>query len=232
MVCHMCAIKPPLDPLPPCSAAILAGGAATRMGGVQKGLLDVCGRPILDIAIQSLAGIFQDIVIVCKDPVPLAEHLKTHTGKVRVALDSFDARSSLTGIHAALAATSNTHCFVMACDAGLVRPALMQALLNHMRPGDDVVIPRKPDGYYEPLCAIYSRRCLPHIEAQLLRGDYKIIKFFDNVTVNPLPVEALLAVDPELVSFQNANTPEDLRKLRDTAQSLLGPTLDSIQEGQ
>ncbi len=230
MVSHMCATTQPPSALP-CSAAILAGGAATRMGGVQKGLLDVCGRPILDLAIDTLSGLFDDLLVVCKDPAPLEGYLRSRMGRVRVALDSFEARSSLTGIHAALQGARHPHCFVMACDAALVRPALVQALLDHLRPEDDVVIPRKPDGYFEPLCAIYSRRCLAHIAAQLAAGDYKIINFFGQVQVRPLPVEALLRADPDLVSFHNANTPEDLRKLRDTAQSLLRPRLETAQEG-
>lgn len=231
MVFHMCATTPPPSALP-CSAAILAGGAATRMGGVQKGLLDVCGRTILDLAIETLSGLFDDLLVVCKDPAPLEAHLQGHAGRVRVALDSFEARSSLTGIHAALQNARHPHCFVMACDAALVRPALVRALLDHLRPEDDVVIPRKPDGYVEPLCAIYSRRCLAHIAAQLAADNFKIINFFGQVQVRPLPVEALLRADPDLVSFLNANTPEDLRKLRDTAQRLLRPRLEPAQEGQ
>ncbi|MDO9631375.1 MAG: molybdenum cofactor guanylyltransferase, partial [Humidesulfovibrio sp.] len=61
--------------------------------------------------------------------------------------------------------------------------------------------------------------CLPHIEAQLAREDYKIIRFFDQVRVSPLPVETLLAADPDLMTFRNANTPEELELLRQTVLS-------------
>lgn len=192
------------------------------MGGVQKGLLDVGGRPMLDLTIAALSPLFSDLMVVSKEPAPLQNYLQGQAGRVRAVHDSFADRSSLTGIHTALANAAHGHCFVIACDAPLVRPALVTALLGHLRPDDDVVLPRKPDGYFEPLCAIYSRRCLEHITSQLSGADYKIINFFGKVQVRPLPVEALLHADPDLVSFQNANTPEDLRKLRDTAQSLLG----------
>ncbi len=210
-------------PWPACGAAILAGGAATRMGGIQKGLLEVAGRPLLDHALATLSPFFEDIMVVCRDPEPLRAYLSGLSGKVRAVGDSFEARSSLTGIHAALAGARAPHVFVMACDTPLLRPALLSALLAHLRPEDDVVLPRKPDGYFEPLCAVYSTRCLPHIAEQLGRGDCKIIRFFDKVRVHPLPVEELLRADPDLISFQNANTPEDLRKLRETAQALLRP---------
>lgn len=226
----MCSVLPPTNSTP-CSAAILAGGAATRMGGVQKGLLEVCGRPMLDLTIEALSPLFDDLMVVSKEPGPLAEYLGTQGGRVRAVHDSFEARSSLTGIHTALANAACAHCFVVACDAPLVRPALVQELRTRLRPEDDVVIPRKPDGYFEPLCAIYSSRCLEHITRQLGNADYKIITFFPLVTVRPLPVEALLRADPDLVSFQNANTPEDLRKLRISAQSLLSPSLGFQKEG-
>ena len=202
----------------PCTAAILAGGAAKRMGGATKALLDVGGRTILDILLESLGNGFSEVLLVAKEP----EVFQPMQARApwRLVLDTCHARSSLTGIHTALANARTEHVFITACDTPLLRPRLLNALLQHLRPEDDVVVPLKPDGYFEPLCAVYSRRCLPHIEAQLEREDYKIIRFFDKVRVSPLPQQILLEADPDLVSFRNANTPEDLELLRQTARSL------------
>ncbi len=205
----------------PCTAAILAGGAAKRMGGAVKALLDVGGQTILDTLLTTLSGRFVEMLLVAKEPeafLPLQQ-----AAPWRLVLDARPGRSSLTGIHTALVSARTEHVFITACDTPLLRPALLDALLGHLRPEDDVVLPRKPDGYFEPLCALYSRRCLPHIEAQLDREDHKIIRFFDRVRVSPLPVEALLRADPELVSFRNANTPEELALLRQTARTLPTP---------
>lgn len=207
---------------PRCSAAILAGGAATRMGGVTKGLLDVLGRPILDTIAGVLAPHFEDVMLVVKEEAPYQEYLSRCPHPLRLVRDGWDHRSSLTGIHAALEHSRQEHCFITACDTPLLRPALLQALLAHLEPDDDVVLPLKPDGYFEPLCAIYSRRCLPHITAQLERQQFKIIRFFDEVRLHALPPELLLAADPDLVSFKNANTPEELTSLRQCARGLLG----------
>ncbi|MHC1701527.1 MAG: molybdenum cofactor guanylyltransferase [Humidesulfovibrio sp.] len=202
----------------PLTAAILAGGAAKRMGGATKALLEVGGRSILDTLVATLSGRFAEILLVAKEPE--AFQALEPGAPWRLVLDANPARSSLTGIHTALANARTEHVFITACDTPFVRPELLEALLAHLRPEDDVVLPRKPDDYFEPLCAVYSRRCLPHIKAQLDRGDYKIIRFFDQVRVSPLPVEALLRADPDLLSFRNANTPEDLELLRQTARSL------------
>ena len=88
----------------------------------------------------------------------------------------------------------------------------MELLLAEARPEDDVVIPLKEDGYREPLCAVYSKRCLPFIEEQLRRDDFKIIRFFDRVRVREVPIARLLPGDPDQVSFFNVNTPDDLRQ--------------------
>lgn len=216
--------------VPSVSAAILVGGAATRMGGAAKALLDVGGRSILAWLLDVLAPRFAEVLLVAKEPEPyrtLCAELTTEFSaglpvapSVRLALDSLPCRSSLTGIHTALANARTEHVFLTACDTPLLRPALVDALLSHLRPEDDVTLPLKPDGYYEPLCALYSRRCLPHIEAQLARGDHKIIRFFGQVRVNPLPASALLQADPEQLSFRNANCLDELRALRETALSL------------
>lgn len=193
------------------------------MGGAVKALLEVDGQTILETLVGTLSGRFAELLLVAKEPAPFAP--LQPGAPWRLVLDASPARSSLTGIHTALASACMEHVFITACDTPLLRPQLLDALLGHLRPEDDVVLPLKPDGYFEPLCALYSRRCLPHIEAQLQREDYKIIRFFDKVRVSPLPVETLLKADPDLVSFRNANTPEDLSLLRQAAQGL------SAQEG-
>jgi molybdopterin-guanine dinucleotide biosynthesis protein A len=216
----MSGTKPDSPPLP-CTAAILAGGAARRMGGATKALLQVGDRTILDTLVATLSGRFAEILLVAKEPE--AFQVLQPGAPWRLVLDDNPARSSLTGICTALKHARTDHVFITACDTPLLRPALLSALLEHLRPEDDVVLPLKPDGYFEPLCAVYSRRCLPHIEAQLQREDYKIIRFFDKVRVSPLPVETLLRADPDLVTFRNANTPEELEMLRQTARTLLSP---------
>ncbi|MFQ6044546.1 MAG: hypothetical protein ACE5PV_27145, partial [Candidatus Poribacteria bacterium] len=46
----------------------------------------------------------------------------------------------------------------------------------------DIVIPKHSKGY-EPLCAIYAKSCLPHIEEFLQANRLKIIDIFPRVRV-------------------------------------------------
>lgn len=190
---------------------ILAGGLGTRMGHVRKAFIEIGGRTILDRLLSVYEPFFSEIIIAARE-------VENFAGCGHpVATDRFEARSSLTGIHAGLAAMKASHGFFAACDAPFLQPGLVQALLAEVREDDDVVIPLKEDGYREPLCAIYSRRCLAPIEAQLARDDFKIIRFFDQVRVREVDVARLKAGDPELLSFFNVNRPEDLERAEELA---------------
>ncbi|MBU1612314.1 MAG: molybdenum cofactor guanylyltransferase, partial [Proteobacteria bacterium] len=121
--------------------------------------------------------------------------------------------------HAGLWAAKAPFVFVAPCDMPFLQPGLVQALLAEVDGGADVVIPLKENGRMEPLCAVYSKACLPHIQVQLADGDCKIIRFFDKIRVRTVPVARLRVADPDLLSFVNLNTPDELAQARALATS-------------
>ena len=199
---------------PEVAGLILAGGLGSRMGYVDKSALVVHGRTILDRLLDVYTRIFPEILIAVGKPGDASRSWNLPDG-VRTVLDEYPGRSSLTGIHAGLRNATLPHVFVAACDAPFLRPGLVERLVGELEPGDDVVIPRRENGRLEPLCAIYSRRCLPHIEERLGQGDFKIIRFFPKVRVREVDVEKLRVADPGLESFANVNTPGDLAVLNE-----------------
>lgn len=190
------------------ACTILAGGLGTRMGRARKAFLEVDGQRIIDRLLSVCRPLFDEVIISCR------EREGFEFDGVKLAPDNFDARSSLTGIQAGLIACEAAHTFVTACDAPFLQGGLVEILLQEADPDVDVIVPIKADGYMEPLCAIYSKRCLPHIEAQLRARDYKVINFFDKVRVKRVPGEKLRKGDPDLLSFLNVNTPEELEAAR------------------
>lgn len=192
---------------------ILAGGLGTRMGNTRKGFIEINGRIIIERLLAVYHPLFQEIIIAARE----VDDFKSFG--YPVAKDNFDARSSLTGIHAGLAAMQSSHGFFAACDAPFLQKGLVEALLSEVEPDFDIIIPLKEDGYREPLCAVYSKRCLKFIEAQLERGDYKIIRFFEHVKVKEVPVARLKADDPDFISFFNVNRPEDLAEAERLAKA-------------
>jgi len=187
----------------PCSGAILSGGLNTRMGGQNKAFVSVGNQRILDRLYNTFQDLFEELLLVTNDPL---EYL---SWDMMIVTDLFPIRSSLTGIHAALFHCSQPHVFVTACDTPFLKKAVIKALLEELEPKWDVVIPITEEGN-QPLCAIYSKRCIKPIELQLQHEDPKIVNFFSKVRVKEVPEERLRTVDPALVSFFNINTPEDL----------------------
>ncbi|WP_432738242.1 molybdenum cofactor guanylyltransferase [Maridesulfovibrio sp. FT414] len=186
------------------SAAILAGGEGRRMGRTDKSCLEISGQKLVSRIIRSLEGLFNEIFVITRTP-------ENHPDlKVRLVGDIFELRSSLTGLHSALYHARTDHVFITACDSPFLNRELITAFLNHLQPDDDVLIPIHPDGMYEPLCAVYSRRCLPFIEQNLEKNIFQIIRFFPQVKVHTVDTDFLQKKDHDLETFINVNTPEEL----------------------
>ena len=187
----------------PCSGVILSGGLNTRMGGKNKALLSPGGQTIMDRLYNTLRGSFDEVLLVTNNP------LQYLSWDLTIVTDLFPIRSSLTGIHAGLFYASAPHAFITACDTPFLKTELIRVLLEELEPKQDVIMPVTGKGN-EPLCAIYSKRCIKPIERQLKNKDTKIVNFFPKVRVKEIPEARLRSADPHLISFFNINTPKDL----------------------
>jgi molybdopterin-guanine dinucleotide biosynthesis protein A len=76
----------------------------------------------------------------------------------------------------------------------------------------DAVIVRA-GGRLEPLHAFWSRACLAPLESLLARGDPSLRDLAAAVRTRIVEEADWRTVDPALRSLENANTPEDARRL-------------------
>jgi len=199
----------------PYSGIILSGGLNTRMGGKDKAFLSVGNKTIMDRLYNTLQGLFDEVLLVTNNP------LQYISWDLTIVTDLFPIRSPLTGIHAGLFHASAPHAFITACDTPFLKKKLIMALLEEVEPKWDVVIPVTEEGN-QPLCAIYSKRCIKPIERQLKNEEPKIVKFFPRVNVKEIPEARLRSADPHLVSFLNINTPEDFTACEEILRDNLG----------
>ncbi len=80
----------------PCAGVVLAGGLSSRFGGREKALIPLAGQAMIDHIIRAFDDLFDEILIVSNQP-------QNHVDRdATIVSDLVDARSSLTGIHAAL----------------------------------------------------------------------------------------------------------------------------------
>jgi molybdopterin-guanine dinucleotide biosynthesis protein A len=74
--------------------------------------------------------------------------------------------------------------------------------------GYDAVVPRI-DGEPQGVCALYDRALVSRIESLLVAGERRVKSLLAVSNVRYVTSEELRAVDPELRSFRNLNTPAD-----------------------
>jgi len=191
----------------PCSGVILAGGLNSRFFGTNKALIRVEGQYILDRIYHVFREVFDEIILITNDPLPYLDWDFT------IMSDIFSVRSSLTGIHAGLFCTTHPYAFFTACDTPFLKKELIETLVNRIEERFDVIVPETSAGL-EPLCAIYSQRCIQPIETRLERQQFKIRQFFKKTRVRKVREDVLRESDPNLVSFFNINTPDELEKAR------------------
>lgn len=181
------------------SAAILAGGGATRFQGRDKSALVVGGEPILTRQLRELAQVTGDVMIVGGHPP------REQIGTTRVVADHIPGCGPLGGLHAALAEALGDAVVVVACDMPNVCAPLLSHLLT-LTCEADIVVPKTARGYH-PLCAAYARACLEPVARRLGDGHLKMTDLFDDVRVRVVAAEEIGAFgDPDQL-LANVNTP-------------------------
>lgn len=196
----------------PCTGVILAGGQNKRFGGQNKAFIKIGGKRIVDRILEVYSELFDQVVLVTNDPAAYIDV------DALIVSDHYSQRSSLNGLHAGLFAAAHEYAFFTACDTPFVQGALIRLVLDRIERKADIVIPSTTAGY-EPMFAVYRKTCLPAMVWQLEHNLLKIKGLFRKVRVKTVAEADLIEVDPELISFFNINTPEDLlqanRLLRD-----------------
>ncbi len=198
---------------PRCSGVILAGGENKRFSGRNKAFIDVCGTPTLDRIYRLFKQLFDEIILVTKEPGQYLHY------DMLIVSDFFEIPSSLTGIHAGLFYSNHPYAFFTACDTPFLKKELIQTVLDAIEPRFDAVIPETSKGL-EPLCAAYSKKSLDLIEHHLRQDRLKIMRIFKKRRIKRLSEKVLREADPDLASFFNINTPEDLVQAEQIAKRI------------
>jgi len=191
------------------TALIFAGGRASRLGGVNKALLEVGASTIVTRILAALGPLVDERVLLTNDAALAG------LADVRLVFDPTPHAGVLPALAAGLAAAVGEVCLAVACDMPFISPALFNHLLEVQRRTDaDVVIPRSA-GFLEPMHAVYRRGpVLDAIQAALARGDQRMISYFAAVRVYEVAEAEWRPVDPSGTAFFNVNTPADLEQAR------------------
>jgi molybdopterin-guanine dinucleotide biosynthesis protein A len=205
------------------SAAILAGGQATRFGGRDKSALVVDGRSILERQVAELSAVVDEIMIVggttqvapgvpgSADFDAPASARQTGAGTPRFVADVVPGCGPLGGVHAALTAMRGDCVFVAACDMPHIAAALVDFLLS-LAAEAPIVVPHTDRGYH-PLCAVYTRACLEPIAVRLTQRRLAVRELLRDVPARIVTAEEMTRFGAPSRLLANVNTPAEYAHL-------------------
>lgn len=192
------------------TVTILAGGRGSRLGGVDKAALDLNGRPLLEHVLAAVSPLAREILVVAND-----DRLASDP-RLTVIRDPEPHAGVLPALLAALDTASSELMLLVACDMPFLDRALIETLV-WLAEQQDVVMP-KVEGREQPMHAIYRvAACRAAVRAALEQGRRRMIAFLDDVRTLTVEEPDLRRLDPELRSFFNVNTPDDLAMARQIA---------------
>lgn len=189
---------------------ILAGGSSLRFGK-NKALIMLDGKPLIRHVIDNSIETVEQIIVTIgrkEDPRPFLEVLPQN---VKVAKDLRGYKNPLNGILSGIMFLNAEYCLVLPCDTPYIKREVLEILFREAD-GYDSAIPIWPNGYIEPLIAVY--RVAPTVEALRLIGVDKnskadrLISLLERVRY--VDIDRFISVDPCLTSFLNINSPLDL----------------------
>jgi molybdopterin-guanine dinucleotide biosynthesis protein A len=193
------------------SGIILAGGSSSRMGK-NKALLPLPGNQTITF-VEHLVCLLEECcsetLIVARDKVHARDF--AFPG-VQVTCDKTPGTGPLMGLYSGLSAIHTTHALVVAVDLPFVQPVLLSFLLSQPRPTSTLLVPLVHE-IPQVLLALYPRSVLPIVKEQLLQGRRDVRCLLQVAPVQFVEEAQLRQIDPQLRSFINVNTPEELREL-------------------
>jgi molybdopterin-guanine dinucleotide biosynthesis protein A len=179
---------------------VLAGGQGRRMGNVDKGFVELAGRPLVAHIIDRLVPQVATLVINANRSAE--RYAAFGYPVVADAIGGF--AGPLAGLHAGLATAATPFVVTSPCDSPFLPADLVVRLSAAFdaRP-IDIAVARTFDQPH-PVFALVRRSVLPHLAQFLDGGGRKIDAWYASLAV------AEVSFDDEADAFRNINTPAEL----------------------
>jgi molybdopterin-guanine dinucleotide biosynthesis protein A len=193
---------------------VLAGGRSTRFGG-DKLAVEIGGRPLLHLAIEAVAGVVDEVVVVVGHEMPAPQLPAGLPASVVVARDAVTGQGPLAGLAAGLAVASHPLALLVGGDQPALQPPLLRRLLRRLDAGTDGavfdVVGLVEAGQLRPLpAALRVATARPAADVALASGTRSLVGLFGRLRVELLGPDQWRALDPAGDSLRDVDTPADL----------------------
>lgn len=189
-----------LDSKPAITGVVLAGGLGRRMGGVDKGLRPLHGRPMVAAVIERFAPQVSELLINANQNIEVYAQFG-----YRVVPDVIGGYAGpLAGLHAALTAATHPLVATAPCDSPFLPTDVVARLHDAMLAHQAQLAVAKTGEQAHPVFCLCQRDILPHLEQFLAGGGRKIDLWYATLRV----IE--VGFDDVAEAFSNINSPQEL----------------------
>ena len=182
------------------TGVILAGGQGRRMGGIDKGLQDLNGQPLVKWVLARLAPQVDTVLINANQNLSRYGEFGCPVLPDRIP----DFAGPLAGLHAALSCATTSLLATVPCDSPFLPADLVQRLRSALETENAELAVARTGGQVQRAFCLTRRGILPKLDAFLASGERKVWLWHASLKV------AEVAFDDESTAFRNINTPEDL----------------------
>lgn len=184
------------------TGVVLAGGQGKRMGGIDKGLQLLRGKPMIAWVLERFEPQVNEVLINAN------QHLVQYAAYGhRVVPDDINGHAGpLAGLQVALREGKHSLIVTVPCDSPFLPGDLVARLHLVMQQKEADVAVAKTGAQAHPVFSICRRGVRDHLDAFLAAGGRKIDEWYSTLHVIEVPF------DDEPAMFTNLNTPEDLAK--------------------
>lgn len=200
----------------PISAIILAGGRASRMGGIDKGLVQLQQKPLITHVLARLMPQADGIMINANREIAQYQALGYPVLQDNQAeLKSLNEFSGpLVGIYLGLKHAQHDYLLTAPCDAPLLPLNLAQNLMAALIANNADIAVAKSDGHTHPVFCLCKESTYPSLDHYLQQGGRKVSTW--QKSLNYIEVD----FNHDANAFVNLNTPEDLSALELTLKKV------------
>ncbi|MCA1980219.1 MAG: molybdenum cofactor guanylyltransferase [Calditerrivibrio sp.] len=188
------------------SIAILAGGMSKRFGS-DKSFAMINGKTFIEILLENGKKLTDDIIIVTKNRDKFRFY-----DDVAIVEDLLPIQTPLLGILTGLYHARHDRVFISSVDSPLIKAEAIKIIIESME-SFDAVIP-DIDGKIHPLIAAYNRSIFEKLNIFIEKGNLKVRDFLSELSIKYIKSDQFLMVDPDLASFKNFNTKDELEKYK------------------
>lgn len=182
------------------TGVILAGGLGRRMGGVDKGLQLLAGRPLAHHVAERLAPQVDQLLINANRSQ--AEYAAL--GYAVLADDIPDFAGPLAGLHAALSVAVTPWVVTVPCDSPYLPLDLVSRLQAGLQMADGGLAVARVEGRLHPVFCLCRTSLCDALTGYLSRGGRRVAEWCGDMGAQ------LVDFDDQPLAFRNFNTLDDL----------------------